>query len=100
MDTQTLVTRYAQYEQRFGHDAPVAMLMWCEAEPQNKDPLVQELVPVLRDLLVERASDIFHVTHKIDDEDTTEAINLRAANEARLIVQTAVLVSPMAEPDL
>lgn len=84
METKQLQEQYAKYAERYGTDAPVAMLRWLRLAQHSEDDVAQRLAAVIGEMLAKRCVAIFEATHQLGIE---EQSSIEAYENAHLHVQ-------------
>lgn len=73
---KVIVKKYEQFQERYGDDAPVKMLMWLRRAELQYDDGAQALIAVIKDYLVERCVLVFEAetpAEKADEYGRTNA---------------------------
>jgi len=95
MNAEQIKAKYAELENRYSADAPVAMLAWCGLAVNSLDDRVQALVPYLKEAIVSRELAVFRAKRDHDDAAITDAY-IDCADQVRAAIGTAVCIEIMA----
>jgi len=95
VNAEAIKAKYVELEERYGADAPVAMLRFCGLATNTLDDQLQALVPYLREMIVSREVAAFRAKHTGDNAAMIEAYE-RCADEVRTAIGTAVCIEAWA----
>ena len=95
MNAEQIKAKYEQLEERYGADAPVAMLRFCGLATNTLDDQLQALVPYLKEMIVSREVAAFRAKRDNDNAAMIDAYE-RCADEVRTAIGTAVSVEAWA----